>query len=262
MTYQLKASSNKKKKGVPIILLTLAVVLVTLSYTGWDNYLAGVFQTLARPFFSIERSLHLASISQMFTSKSSLISENELLKNQILEKNILLLKAKEIEKENDKLREMFGRVNTQKLLLGYVLQKPNHSPYDTLLLDIGSREGVSVGKLVVAYGEVPIGRVAEVYEKVSVVRMFSSPLQEIPVQIGDTKIESVAVGIGGGNFRMLLPKDTPISEGDIVTLSGFDNRILGTVEKINRSEAETFARIMFKSPLSIYELSAVFVVLE
>ena len=45
------------------------------------------------------------------------------------------------------------------MILSAILSKPNQSPYDTLIIDVGTQEGLKTGDTVFALGNVPIGRI-------------------------------------------------------------------------------------------------------
>jgi len=40
------------------------------------------------------------------------------------------------------------------------------------------------------------------------------------VNVGSSSIQATAYGMGAGNFRVLLPKDTGVVAGDTITLPG------------------------------------------
>src|SRR3989304_2204585 len=101
-------------------------------------------------------------------------------------------------------------VGEQQAVVARVISKPPRSFYDTLVVDAGSKEGIQVGEKVLYGDNIMIGEIAEVFEKTSKVRLFSSSGEVIDVTIGKRAVPALAVGIGGGNFEIQIPRDTLI----------------------------------------------------
>lgn len=265
MTYLYRANAIKTRSRLKVIGVAFVVLLALLlfGFTNMGDYASRVIYSFVPLILKAEgATAEKITGSLSFASRGELLKENEALHLELKEAEAKLVNYNIISKENADLKKILGRVDRQKLLLGAVLAKPNRSPYDTLLVDVGSQNGVKKDMLVLAYGEAPIGVVSEVRTKSSLIRLFSSPGETHTVVIGEKQISASAFGVGGGNFRILLPKDAEVSLGDTVSLPGEKPRILGTVEKIEQSDTDTFARILFKSSTALFELRHVFVVTE
>jgi cell shape-determining protein MreC len=265
MIYQPRVNEGNKRKrrftaGVIFILI---VFLGIFGLTRAGKNLSGIAQKLIAPIFKAEGAFR-GKITDLisFSSKSELLKENESLRQELGKVAADILDTEAVKEENSKLQAMLQRSDNKKLLLANVLSKPNRSIYDTALLDVGSENSVREGMLVFGYESVPIGKISDVYKTTALLKLFSSPGEIATVEVGEKKIPTTAVGVGGGNFRMLLPKDTPIKEGDLITLPGMPLYPLGTIEKIQKSETETLAEVFFKSAVNIYGLSEVFIVMR
>jgi len=257
---------GKKRRRFSVIAIAvffLSVFIIILGWTGLGGELAGFFDFVIYPIFKAEKALtSLSSLTSFSFSKQDFQKENLRLEESLKRSEALILNQQKILDENTKLKETLGRFENKKLLLGEVLAKPNRSPYDTILIDLGLRDGVEKAAMVLSYGEIPIGRVEEVREKTSLIRLFSSPGQSEYVEIGENKIPATAIGQGAGNFRVILPKDTAVSEGNEVTIPGISPNVIGYVERVIQSDTETFSHIFFKSNSNIYQLSKVFIIEE
>jgi cell shape-determining protein MreC len=153
----------------------------------------------------------------------NLITENDGLKRELLDKNILL-------DENTKLKEMFGRKNPEsKLVLGAILVKPNRSPYDTFILDIGESAGIKVGQKVFA-NSMSVGEIYEVANSSSKVKLYSTPGEKMDVVLSGSDIYMQAVGRGGGNFEITVPAGLDVQNGSEIYLPGLMPTILGIVD--------------------------------
>lgn len=201
--------------------------------------------------------------SEILKSKESLINENILLKKQITlrERNDQLFDL--LKNENNDLKSILGRKNSdQKFLLAAVLTKPIFSPFDTLIIDVGLVDGVTVGDKIIVDGDVFIGYISEVYDHESKVVLYSSPGEKVKVLIGSNNIEKEATGLGGGNFIVEMPRESDINEGDIITMPDISTNLFGVVEKIEFKDSDSLQDVLFKNPVNVTELKWVEVVLS
>ncbi len=199
-----------------------------------------------------------SAVSAFFRSKDSFVEENETLRRDLEATSLRLANYNSILDENIKLREILGRKKEDSnMILGAILSKPNRSPYDTLLIDIGEKHGVKVGDLVLASGSIPIGRIAEVFSKSAKVVLFSTWGESNQVVISGKDIFIDAVGRGGGNFEMVLSRELVLDKGTEVLLPGSDSRVLGVVETTISDPRDAFNKVLVLSLVNIQELKFV-----
>jgi cell shape-determining protein MreC len=158
------------------------------------------------------------------------------------------------------LKELLGRTVFTNTILGAVLVRPNVSLYDTFVIDIGAREGISVGDLIVVSGDTIMGTISEVYNTTSKVKLFSTPGEITRVTIGASAISADAEGRGGGNFQAKLPRDVDVEEGDSVIMPGITQKLFGVVEKVVSNPTDPFKTILFKNPINSAEIEWVQVI--
>ena len=121
--------------------------------------------SLFKPILSVGNKIggKFSGLGSYFSSKTFLSEENERLKTELESTKGELASHDILVNENEELKEILNRKKEgANLVLAAILTKPNQSPYDTLLIDAGNNHGLKVGQRVLAYGNVPIGRVAEV----------------------------------------------------------------------------------------------------
>lgn len=160
-----------------------------------------------------------------------------------------------LEIENAELKMLLGRVpEAGSSTLAVILSRPPHTPYDSLLIDVGEDHNVVPGDLV--YGEMSylIGHIEAVYPQTAVVKLFSSPGEKIDVLLGSTTVPVSAEGHGSGNFYIKVPRNVPVSEGDPIIVPGLHNIILGVAEKVDAGDGEAYAHIYFKLPVKLNAL--------
>jgi len=250
--------NNNKSRNRYVGLVLLAALVLALVFGG--SFILSAFSSSANaltlPLTSTASAFRAKvsfGVSTFFSSKAALVSENtalmsrlETMRAEMLDRDMLFL-------ENRSLKEALGRREEEKTVLASVLSRPNRSPYDTLLIDIGADHDLRTGDLALGLGSVVIGRVAAVYERSALVKLFSAPGEEQEIIIGSST-PAKAIGVGGGNFRVVLPKGSPVSVGDPIVFPAINSRIFGKVGEIATDSSDTFERIFFQSPVNIFEL--------
>jgi len=250
----------KKRKIYKISGAIVVLILVIYFHTGIFNGLSTAAHFVFRPVIVLGNNLgnKLSSIGVYFKSKEALSIENENLKAQILADEAARANFTTTIDENNKMKEILGNKKvTADFILAGILSKPNQSLYDTLLIDRGVKEGIAIGKKVFALGNIPIGYIGEVYGNSAKVILFSSPGERTEVVINGKAVFMTAVGRGGGNFEMVLPRDFVLDIGTEIDLPGIDVHVLGTVQTIISDPRDSFQKALLASPVSIQELKFV-----
>lgn len=248
-------------KNVFLPVIAVIFFIFIFSFTPTRNILF----TVGSPLWLIKNKVSYFFVDNIavLKSKNDILNENSSLKDQILLKNKEQILYDMLKKENEDLKNILNRNKTnQKLLLSSILVKPFLSPYDTLIIDVGSIDNINVGDKVLAEGNVFIGYVSEVYDQTSKVILYSSPGEKVKVLIGNNNIEKEAIGLGGGNFKVEIPREIDIKEGDSVVIPSISTNIFGTIEKIEFKESDSFQIILFKNPVNMAELKWVEVLLS
>jgi cell shape-determining protein MreC len=232
------------------------IFIIIFSFRGPRNFLFGI----GGPFWGVKNSIanFFSDNIELLKSKSSLIAENNFLKEEIQNNQESQLLSSALKNENDDLKNILGnKNNNQKEILAAILAKPFFSPYDTLLIGVGSADGVSVGDEVLAYGDTYIGYISEVYSNSSKIVLYSSSGETINVLVGADKIEKTATGVGGGNFSLQAPVGSDINIGDPIVVPSISSNIFSTVGKIESKPTDSFETVLFKNPVNISELQFV-----
>lgn len=218
---------------------------------------------VASPLWRIETTAETraAEYLALLKSKRALVLRNRALTSRIDAGEKERAELALLRKENETLKALLGRGETQKRVLSAVLVAPNTSLYDTLVIDIGEQNGVMVGNRVFAFGTIPIGEVSRVFLNTSLVTLFSSPGMETPVLLGPSGIRTTARGRGAGNFEARLPRQTEVSTYDTVTIPGIGSGPFAVVEKVIEYPTDPFQTILFKNPINQNELEWVEVAL-
>lgn len=246
-------SARRSKRRNILFSIFALIVLVFLLRSFLFPGLGGASMYLARPVWGAQSAIGgwWDGIGTLFRTKAALEAENAHLRDMMTAITLESYTRNLLQEENEELKSMLGRPREDDLLLAVVLARPDRSPYDTFVVDVGEDAGIAPGMKVLADGDLVLGEVAAVYAKTSLVRLYSSSGTEFPVFIGSsTPLEAVAHGVGGGNFRISLPRGTPVREGDIITLPALGTSFAGVVDHIDAPESVTFATVYFKLPIN------------
>jgi cell shape-determining protein MreC len=251
-----EAQNQKLRQGAVIIAVLILIVIFRAPVgRGFSAFAHGV----AWPFLKAKEAMRgeFSKLGTDFASKESLALENDALKKQLKDAQLANLERDILFNDNVALRQALGRgAIDRNMIAGVILSKPNASPYDTLIIDIGTSDGLASGDMVFADNTVPIGTIDSVYGKSALVKLFStSGLVTKVVTHGGIYID--ATGQGGGNFQVTLPRDVAIAEGNTLSLPNLVPEVLATVTKIVSDPRDPFQKILAISPVNIQELKFV-----
>lgn len=255
MNYRLRNNQNSQSAWKPVIATFSILLIAGFLYFFMPRLIHEGLYGIARPFWKAEEFIgqKFTDIVALIKEKDRLVAENVALERQLDETRTALLSLDTYKKENGDLKVLLGRTNTEKRILAVILAKPNRSLYDTLVLDVGERNGVRAGDTV-AVGDFILGAIHEVYPDYSKATLFSSSGEIKNVRIG-TGVHAEAIGRGGGNFLIKLPKETEVKIGDSVTVPDINPKLFGIVEDIEVTETSSFQFILFKLPVNINSLN-------
>lgn len=255
LKYQDKKQFKKNKKTTnKIIFLFLFFVI---SASGLMGALGGPLNFISRPILKTGEWISdgFSNMGYYFNTKKTLARENEAL----LEDNLALKTKLEtfeiIEKENLELKEILNRVvSPENFVLANILTKPNRSIYDTVILDVGVDAGVKEGDLAYAYGEVPVGKITQVYSNTSLLTLYSSPLQKTEGYIDGVNASVELVGRGGGNFESIIPIELNLAQDTLIYLPHISSQVLARVVEVISSPSDPFKKVILSSPVNIESL--------
>jgi len=257
MMYQFldKKQINKRKKNIQnTIGFGIFFILCTLGILSWTGNL---FNYVGRPIWETEKAIGgvFYNINYFFQTKSSLSNENKRLTEENSSVKLSMLDYVILKNENVSLKETLGRIpEVKNFILGNILTKPNHSPYDTIIIDIGSNLKVKEGDQVYADGNVPIGIIAKVYDSTSLVTLYTNPGQKTEGFVNGLNASVELIGRGGSNFEMIIPVEMQAEKGTIIYQPGSTSLVLAYIDEIISSPTDPFKRVILSSPVNIQNL--------
>ena len=251
---------NKKNNFLKIIIIIILFFLIFYFRTHLSKAFSVSINAIFKPVLIFGNNLgnKFSVINSSVKFKKTLINENLNLKNQINENFTLNANYHSILNENIKLKEILDRkIENIPMILGNIISKKSNSIYSSFIIDLGAEQGIYLNKKVFAFGNIPIGKIIEVYDNSAKVILFSSPGEKTEVIIEKENIFMEITGRGGGNFEMILPRDFVLEIGKEIILPGSYPYLIGKVETIISDPRDSFQKALITSPININELKFV-----
>jgi len=247
-----------RRGPAPLVQLSFYVIL-SLALIVFDarfHYLDRVRQALSAVIYPVQEAVHvpvrsLTRSGNYVRSLEELQEENRDLKRKRLADGPDLLRLKQLEEENARLRRLLA-VKERERASGQVAQilYTARDPFSRrIVVNKGMTDGVGAGYPVVDDTGI-IGQVTRVYPFVSEITLITDKEQSLPVQIVRTGMRSVIFGLGDGRLEIrFLPLNADVQEGDLVVTSGLDGIFLpgfpvARVERVERDTAYSFASVI------------------
>jgi cell shape-determining protein MreC len=250
-----RQSSNR---GRYIFFSLFAIVALILGF-GFRDATVSIIAVVGKPVlkgtFSIIQSTTFTT--SLFGSKADLVRERDALseRNRVLES----------EKETEAIARLYGE-DVQKVIaramderiVSSVFSRPNFTPYDSLLLDKGKKDGVKEGSLVYGTGNRVIGYIAHAYDTISHTVLFSTAGVQSVVYMPSTRTLVRAVGFGGGVIRLSIPQGIHVKEGDEVSYPTLSPSPIGKITRIVKTDTnpDIFGYVTISdSPFNLFVVS-------
>ncbi len=237
-----------------VVFVVLSVVLMTVDRRA--NHLKTVRDTLSTVVYPLQVVVNLPIqwghwLSENLAARSSLVSENERLRRELLIAGSRLEKYTELESENQRLRQLLDSAEKvgERVLIAELLAVDMDPFSRRIVLNKGTRDGVAPGQSMVDSQGV-MGQIVQAGPFSSSGLLITDPSHAVPVQLQRTGQRAVAVGTGSANELELLhiPNNADIRVGDLMMTSGLGGRFpsgypVGRVVSVERDRGEPFARV-------------------
>lgn len=176
----------------------------------------------------------------------------------------LLIKIRDLEKENIRLQKALGVNSKTRLIPANAIFGGGYLFSDAILINRGWNAEIKIGDLVTYQNKILIGRISEVgadWSKAALLGRVGDKItlrQDAPENIQFVPIE--ATGRGGGEFQMEMPAEANLKIGDIFRSAENPEYIAGVVDKISSESGGQFKEVGLISPLSAVLLNEINIV--
>lgn len=233
----------------------LATIVVVVMLFILRAFFPGTIAFLATPFWNAGRAATntSGSVAAFFGDKAVLAEERDALRREVAalnEQNATLM-ARTVDLE----RLLGGRSEASAGILAGVLVRPPVSPYDTLVVDQGEAQGVTVGKRVKGAGGIPLGVIESVSTRTARVVLYSAPGRITEGWVGVSRTPVSLEGASAGAFRTSVPRERVVAVGEEVYLPGPGAVPIGTVIRVDTDPSSPRAVIHVRPRTSPFSLT-------
>lgn len=198
-----------------LYLKTAIVVVLVLAVNAFllhGMFQNAVYRVVAKPVAFFEDKLRSKTITSLESQRDDLLGK--------------VVGAEALERENAALRKQLGVANrtTPAPIAARIFSLQRNSFVSTLMIDKGSTDGLAPGMIVVAPGNILMGKIGETFPHASRVILADDPRSIISVRILQTSILAESRGSLQGEAMLNLISHTEMIEaGSTVVTSGLDS---------------------------------------
>lgn len=250
--------NSKEKKPTKKYFVWIIVAFIVL-FLG-KGIVGSVSSVVTTPLFYVRHYLTVSTSA----IPVYLRSHSDLLKQiQSLHEELAAEKGKEESfrialLENEELRNLLSASSAPQIAAG-VISRPPNTPYDTMIIDRGTADGI-VEFAPVYYGnKMALGYVRQVYAHSALVALFSSPGVESTVYVFGPNLFTKAYGEGSGVVRISVPHGVTVEKGNMIILPSIDTGVLGTIDSVQSipTEPEQRAYVTYDQSLQSIRIVSV-----
>lgn len=221
--------------------------------------LAAVLRQIERPFRAAVNAL-----GGVF----SLQSENERFHAEVARLTAEIVRLREAETENQRLRALLDFRNREpslSLVVANIIGADTSNLIQSVVIDKGRGDGVREGMAVVA-GAGLVGRVTRAYDRTARVLLVIDPSSSVSAMVQSSRALGVVRGRPGGGLVMdYLSQSKDVAVGDIIVTSGLGGGFpkglaIGQVRSIRHSDVELFQDVSLEPAIDFGSLEEVLVV--
>lgn len=233
-----------------------ALFLVGLFVAGGAifTFMDGLIISAISPLWRTENAAtaKLSGVGDFFRFRSSLVRENEALKERVTKLELEVVSRFSSTEGGDSPLSILGRKPESEGITTTVLVSPPQSPYDTLVIDAGESDGVTPGSSVFMPEGPILGVVTEVFSGSAKAKLFSAPGEKTRALLERHNIPVTIEGAGGGNFRIIVPREVEVMIGDRILSADIFSHLIGIVGDIKMEPTDSFKEVLAKSPVNIF----------
>lgn len=258
----MKAGNNKQRYRVGGVVITL---LIFFHWLGWlgsaENLLVGLFKPVTVTMNAIR-----VRVLEKWTGLSADNSQQSCGQNCQVELVSTQAQLSLMTQENQLLKNLlaYKTKTNYSLLVAEVLGKNIDTTEKTIILSLGSGDGVTLGAPVIGENGILVGKVIKVEPALSIARLLSDSQSKIAVTILS---KNYSLGVLEGGYGLswrvkFIPRNEIIMIGETVVTSGLEPSIprglmVGNVVAIENESYQPFQQAVVSPLLDLNKLTIV-----
>ncbi len=254
MNYLPRSRANRQRilYSRAILFLVSLFLVGAVIFSFFNNFIINAVSPLWRAENGVSKTLGKAV--DFFHTRGTLISENAQLRERISSLEVELSTLALIRDDQASLLNLLGRESGDAGITASILTRPPQSPYDLIIVDAGQQEEVVEGARVALPEGPEIGVVSQVFPSFSRVKLFSTPNEKTQAILERHEVPVELVGAGGGNFKIVVPRDTQVEVGDRILSTGLKATLLAVVADVSQEPTDSFKEVLAKGPANIFSV--------
>lgn len=260
-----------KKNYFLLAVLGIAFIFVIfLARDKNEKPLEGFVHTITKPFalfFSASGS-YLGEKISFFSSIGNLKRENERILKENSEIKVQIAQLRDVEAENNKLREELELAPKDKydleaaLIVGKDLKKKE----DIVYINKGRKNGIEENMAVVVEKGILMGRISKVLERSSEVELILNRDIQVNAEIQESEAKGIVHGeYGTAAVLDMIPQAMEIKSGDTVITSGLGGKfprglLIGYTKEAMTTPDKLFQKSSLVLPVELNKLRMIWVV--
>jgi len=256
---QMTSLFPKDWRNLHFTLIVFFSVLLVIDVPAINQFTSqAVVKTLYFPFFQLK---------SLMVEMRTISTENELLRQKLVEANTRAALLEEAARENKRMRSILGfeppagysLLPTKVISVSYGGNRPVAA-----VINKGAHDSVSIDQAVVNQQGL-VGRITEVMSDFSVVQLLTDPANRVAARISDTReMGIVKYRTGTGLVLDNFPVQGTIQEGDLIVSSGLGGvyvagLLIGQVQGVIRQPDEPFCDVELRPAATFSSVEEVFV---
>ncbi|MCB0115984.1 MAG: rod shape-determining protein MreC [Caldilineaceae bacterium] len=256
------------------ILALAALLLLALQQTGRLEGVEGAVVQVTTPgqitlTGVTDRVASLFETVNNFRNLQQRVAELEQISDSLLVEN---LRLQEVERENQRLRELLGFAETRpgiQYRSGQILARSigfdSNNFLNYIMLDLGRQHGIAVGMPVVN-DQGLVGRISEVNESTSKVLLITDADSTVNAILQSSRLTGVITGRPGEDPVMgFIPQGSEVSVGEIVLTSGMGGNFpkgipIGQVTEVRQRDFDVFQEATIRPTVDFGRLELVMII--
>lgn len=241
----------------PRVALFSALVVGTLYFHAPLRHAS--LRVLRFPFTLVKSAVH---VLLLLPRLPSLAQDNASLRAELVERQMEAGQLREALRRSEEGRQLLDAVPSHRGLTASVIGRSTLPAQQTVLLDRGERDGLSLESVIVDASGL-IGRVIEVHASDCLVLLLTDPESRVAGLVERSRETGLLVGKGWGHCELIyLDAAADIQEGDRILTAGLGGPfpkglLLGTVVRVSRDEATGSARAVVRPAAELSRLEEV-----
>ena len=266
---------RNKKAGAVGIIITIIILILIVIFSNGENNTAFFENAASNLVMPIQNGLtylknKISGNNTFFTDINNLQAENEELKQKNSELEQSLRELENIKTENETLKEYlnltekYGEYST---VPGYVINKDISNYSKTIVINLGSDDGVAENMTVIADHGL-VGYVVSVTDTTAKVQTIIDTASSVSCIMSSNDESIVCKGTLDDNSSlraMYIPTDSNIAQGESIETSGLGGIYpkgihVGTVERVTNTQNLTDRYAIVKTAVDFDKLNSVLVI--